>query len=250
MGTPKKLHIRSSETFCCLCKNQYSAKYLIYVYRKDGLLEKINTLNSNLIKEDEQVQRKNICRNCLSKINNFWEFRLKCITKDKEWDKENIIVTKRGIFSPNQQQPNKKIHTDNYESSTNTKKKLLFIKKTTVTPPKADYNIFQEISNNCEYVCTRIKNKSVLHNHTYNGMGNFSFDQIFQELQTKNPVLIELFDAVTGKNGAVDNSTQVKYAVVYAILMNLRWHELSLFQRVISIIAIEGGCTTKVSMLL
>lgn len=239
--TPKKVHVRSTPS-CYLCKNQFSAKHLTNIFRKDdSLLTKINVLCGINIREDGPV--KTICRNCRTKLNKYWEFRSECIAKEQEsGNNENTLVTKRGIFSPNQNQPNKKIHIDD-ESST--KKKLMFEKETVITTP----DIFQEINKNCEFVCTRIKNKSVLHNHTFNGMGDFSFEQIFKELQTRNPVLIKIFDAITAKNGAVDDSVQVKYALVYAILMNARWHELTLLQRVIAILAIEGGCSTKVSII-
>ena len=40
---------------------------------------------------------------------------------------------------------------------------------------------------------------------------------------------------------------QVKNSFLYSILMNERWHELNLVNRVNTVLIIEGGCTKKVS---
>ena len=88
--------------------------------------------------------------------------------------------------------------------------------------------------------------KSVLHSHNFDGMANFSCAKIVQEIQVHNPLLLRIFDSVTNKS-ITDKSMESKYAIVYAILMNARWHELTYLQRIISLLAIEGGCSTEVS---
>ena len=68
------------------------------------------------------------------------------------------------------------------------------------------------------------------------------------------PFLIDIMNAVSGKNGATDCITentdlQVKYSFVYSILMNERWHELSVLKRVNTLLVIEGGCTKQVRII-
>ena len=85
------------------------------------------------------------------------------------------------------------------------------------------------------------------------------------------PFFIEIMNAVSGKNLGMENTeldVSVKFCFlysVYSVLMNERWHELSLLKRVFSkkkfhrppppvlydrslntIFIIEGGCTKKV----
>ena len=52
---------------------------------------------------------------------------------------------------------------------------------------------------------------------------------------THHPFLIDMLNAMTGKEIDIKNTTdelKVKYCFIYSIIMNIRWHELSLFQRV------------------
>ena len=63
------------------------------------------------------------------------------------------------------------------------------------------------------------------------------------------PFFIEIMNAVSGKNLGMENTELdvcVKFCFLYSVLMNERWHELSLLKRVNTILIIEGGCTNKV----
>jgi hypothetical protein len=66
------------------------------------------------------------------------------------------------------------------------------------------------------------------------------------EMATNILFLVDIFNAVSGKNGLVEIATRVKYGFVYSVLMNERWHELSLVKRVNTVLVIEGGCTKQV----
>ena len=73
-------------------------------------------------------------------------------------------------------------------------------------------------------------------------------------MERNTPFLIDIMNAVSGKNGATDCITentdlQVKYSFVYSILMNERWHELSVLKRVNTLLVIEGGCTKQVRII-
>jgi cytochrome c oxidase subunit IV len=65
-------------------------------------------------------------------------------------------------------------------------------------------------------------------------------------MATNIPFLVDIFNAVSGKNGLVEIATRVKCGFVYSVLMNERWHELSLVKRVNTVLVIEGGCTKQV----
>ena len=280
--TPKKVHVRHKATttnICRLCRESYRSDRLSSLMNED-LDKKLFALTGIHISHDDHPSLLKVCRNCKNKLNKFWEFRLRTITKEKEANKETI-VTKRGILtSPSHQNLTKKLHTEvinnpsynvydhsgegpysgeepytynNEEAlhtadpSTSTKstRKRIPFEKTEI--PTAN-NIFLQIENGCEKLLKRKgKEKSYLHNHSFEGMANFDFTPIFEELQKENPYLIECFNAVTGKNASIDNNLKNKYALIYGILMNARWHEFSLVQRVIAVLAIEGGCSTKVS---
>ena len=67
------------------------------------------------------------------------------------------------------------------------------------------------------------------------------------------PFFIEIMNAVSRKNLGMENTehdVRVKFCFLYSVLMNERWHELSLLKRVNTILIIEGGCTKKVCTVL
>jgi len=81
-------------------------------------------------------------------------------------------------------------------------------------------------------------------------MKEFDFNKVWLELKTNLPFLVELMNAVSGKENSVAETKlelQVKYSFLYSILMNERWHELNLVKRVNTVLIIKGGCTKKVS---
>jgi hypothetical protein len=75
-------------------------------------------------------------------------------------------------------------------------------------------------------------------------MSEMDFDKIWEEIKSTSPFLIDIFNAVSG---AREPEPQVKYSFIYSILMNVRWHELSVVQRVNTVLMIEGGCTKQVT---
>ena len=113
--------------------------------------------------------------------------------------------------------------------------------------------ITEEISSACQKQCRR-SDGSVLYGNTYESLKNFSFDGVWKEMERNIPFLIDIMNAVSGKNGATDCITentdlQVKYSFVNSILMNERWHELSVLKRVNTLLVIEGGCTKQVRII-
>ena len=106
-------------------------------------------------------------------------------------------------------------------------------------------SITDDVSSSCKNLCKR-SNGSVLFGTKYQCLLEFDFDLLWNEMTTNIPFLVDIFKAVSGKNGITESATRVKYGFVYSVLMNERWHELSLMKRVNIVLVIEGGCTKQV----
>ena len=109
--------------------------------------------------------------------------------------------------------------------------------------------VSEELKTSCAKLCKR-SHGSVLYGNDYDSMKDFDFGKVWLELKTNLPFLVELMNAVSGKENSVAETKlelQVKYSFLYSILMNERWHELNLVKRVNTVLVIEGGCTKKVS---
>ncbi|CAH3041823.1 unnamed protein product [Pocillopora meandrina] len=75
-------------------------------------------------------------------------------------------------------------------------------------------------------------------------MNNFDLNKVWVELQTSHPYLVEIMNAVSGKEKSAAETKrelQVKYSFLYSILMN----ELNLVKRLNSVLIIECECTKK-----
>ena len=104
-------------------------------------------------------------------------------------------------------------------------------------------------------LCKR-KDGSIWHNHLYQSLEEFDNDAIWKEMITHIPFFMEVLNTITVGNQVtsqnlsdIPKSLRIKFVTIYCILMNERWHELSLFQRVTSVLMIEGGCTKEVSII-
>ena len=112
-------------------------------------------------------------------------------------------------------------------------------------------NISDISKSSCDTVCKRLSGSSVLYSSVkqFEAMDNFSIDKVWIEVKTTQPFLIDLLNAITGNQVDIDKTNEeakVKYCFIYSILMQMRWHELSLFQRIITALLIEGGCGKQV----
>ena len=101
----------------------------------------------------------------------------------------------------------------------------------------------------CAKLCKHSQG-SVLYGNDYDSMKDFDFNKVWLELKTNLPFLVELMNAVSGKENSIAETKlelQVKYSFLYSILMKERWHELNLVKHVNTVLIIEGGGTKKVS---
>ena len=106
----------------------------------------------------------------------------------------------------------------------------------------------EELKTSCAKLCKRLQG-SVLYGNDYESIENFDFNKVWDELKTNHPFLIEIMNAVSGKENSVVEKKlelQVKNSFLYSILMSERWHELNLVKRVNTVLIIEGGCTKQV----
>ena len=75
----------------------------------------------------------------------------------------------------------------------------------------------------------------------------FSFSSLWVEIEANIPFLINVMHAISGvEKVRSKKDLQSNYGFLYAVLMNIRWHELSLVQRINTLFLIEGGCTKQV----
>ena len=82
-------------------------------------------------------------------------------------------------------------------------------------------------------------------------MTEFVFDEIWREIEECHPFLIDIMQAFTGKyHKEVSDDLKTKYSFIYGILMHIRWHEISLMQRINTVLLIEGGCGKKVGQII
>ena len=82
-------------------------------------------------------------------------------------------------------------------------------------------SITDDVSSSCKNLCKR-SNGSVLFGTTYQCLVEFDFDLLWNEMTTNIPFLVDIFKAVSGKNGITESATRVKYDFVYSVLMNKR----------------------------
>ena len=100
-------------------------------------------------------------------------------------------------------------------------------------------------------LCKRNGNGSILFNKSFESMENFEMNKVWDELLEHHPFLIDVMNVaskVSCEASKTPARNRIRYCFIYSILMNLRWHELSLMQRVNTVLMIEGGGTARVSL--
>ena len=109
--------------------------------------------------------------------------------------------------------------------------------------------LIKQCERSCEKLCSRKENKSLLLDNSYEGIKEFSFKPLWNEVIKHHPLLADLFMTMTKQRCHPNNASEeiiVKGCFVYSIIMHSRWHELSLMQRLNTVLIIEGGCSKQV----
>lgn len=98
--------------------------------------------------------------------------------------------------------------------------------------------LLQELDADCIELCKR-KKPSVLRKNKYPDMVDFSWDALFEELQSRCPILLDSMSTVVNSKKKCDVIPPI--GLCYGILMQQRNHELSLIQRINTILFSEGN---------
>ena len=71
-------------------------------------------------------------------------------------------------------------------------------------------SITDDVSSSCKNLCKR-SDGSVLFGTKYESLSEFDFDLVWNEMwnETKIPFLLDIFNAVFGKNGLIESATRV-----------------------------------------
>lgn len=249
---------------CRLCQEINETKRLNNIFKKSGtdknLQHKISRTCGIYIDVGDNLPR-TICCKCERFVEKMWSYRQAC-QKAQVALRQQISV-KRMHNSPGHKMltrfdPEKKYD----EHKTERPRKKLFDAVPVIgsmdmtgdmhlVDDEEPKKVIKNIEISCKNMCKRNGEGSMLLNNSYQALAEFSADNLWAELVEKHSTLVDVFNAVSG-NSCVAKDTpknvQLKYTLIYSILMNIRWHELSLFQRLNSVTLIEGGCSKEVYM--
>lgn len=102
-------------------------------------------------------------------------------------------------------------------------------------------DFLKEIDNACTKLCKK-KASSVLRAHRFEHMADFSWSNIIEEMSACCGDLLDVLATVTkGSRAAVIGMT-------YGMLMQARNHEMSICQRVNTVLLMDGGAKKQVSV--
>ena len=106
--------------------------------------------------------------------------------------------------------------------------------------------LLKELDEHCKDICAR-KNPSVLRKNGFEEMVNFDWLNILDEIEKRCPFLLKVFNTITTKK-----KTQAELGpcicTAYATLMMQRNHELSLVQRINTLLMTEGNAKKQVTI--
>ncbi|XP_057307902.1 uncharacterized protein LOC130645814 [Hydractinia symbiolongicarpus] len=279
--TPKKFYPRknvSQQGVCRLCGKFTQQRHLIKIFSKIGLAKnlasKVHEVCGIGINEHDCIT-KVVCRTCESFITKVDEYRNSCHNVQGELNRNmsvkrmllpedcNTITSKnepsrKKLFDLTNVQSADNIDKENIESSDSILKKLNnvfgtkevpFIGKLMwETPGFKDVFVkllLSDLNMACKSLCRRDENGSTLLNNTYDGLSNLQIKNIKTEM-LKIPYFVDILETIAGD---IENrQSEIKYAFIYSILMQSRWHELSLFQRINTTLLIEGGCSKQLQI--
>jgi hypothetical protein len=110
--------------------------------------------------------------------------------------------------------------------------------------------LLNEIKQQCKKLRAR-SSPSVLRKTGFSGMTEFDWQKLISEMSTKCPLLLDVI--LAAMNHAPTEATidiAPRIGMCYAIMMQARNHELSLVQRMNTILLVEGNARKKVIILI
>lgn len=102
--------------------------------------------------------------------------------------------------------------------------------------------LLQQLDTDCTALCTK-RNASLLRQKDYNDMVNLDWNKILNEMSCRCPILYDVLTTVVKK---LENAVP-RICLCYGILMQQRNHEMSLIQRINTILLTEGNASKQVS---
>ena len=186
-------------------------------------------------KKASQVQKRCLKNDSLSPSRSRFPKKLKFGATDQEInfsEKENLLFS---------------IHLADFEISCPSESAMFILKSCPNIMQSLRNEITSGLKEKVSSLCKRT-NGSILHEKSYDSMAEIDFESTFEEFVISFPFVVEILKAMMNQE-IVDNELKPKFGMIYSIIMSIRWHELSYFRRVITVLLIEGGCSKMVSFL-
>lgn len=111
---------------------------------------------------------------------------------------------------------------------------------------QCELQLIMQLDKDCTDLCLRSK-PSILRKNKFPGMSTFDWKLIIEEIKSRCPILLKVFVTVMGKMSTEKLDQFIApLCTCYAIMMQKRNHELSLVQRVNTVLLAEGNASKKV----
>lgn len=88
--------------------------------------------------------------------------------------------------------------------------------------------------------------KSVLRDRGYDGISTYSFDKILNEMKTLCLTVFSILSQMIQFDNSQEKKKAAAMSLIYGIIMFLRCKEMSLVQRVNTVLLTEGDASTEV----
>lgn len=105
--------------------------------------------------------------------------------------------------------------------------------------------ILEQLDTDCTELCTK-RNASVLRKNDYDNMVSLDWSVIMKEIASRCPILYDIMKTVVKKPNLTNHIPPI--CICYGILLQQRNHELSLIQRINTVLLSEGNAKKQVSM--
>ena len=110
--------------------------------------------------------------------------------------------------------------------------------------------LLKEINDQCQSLCVRTRGKpSVLKDTSVEALESVEWCNVMKELRNRAPDILDFIATVAAPRLKQNVDAQVPpVCMVYAMMMNQRWQELSLVQKIATIILGVGHSSKKVNL--
>ena len=106
-------------------------------------------------------------------------------------------------------------------------------------------NILKELSEKCTELCKK-NTPSILRKNQYPDMASFDWNSVLIEISQRCPILLDVMTTTIGSK--LTPNTIPSICLCYGILMQKRNHDLSLIQRINTILLAEGNAKKQVGL--